>query len=253
MSLMVSQPKIEIPAVTKATAAFDPPVVRPGEEAFLRVVFNALEESIEWPTNLAGPPQLEIRPGAHGQILQMTGTSMEPRTAFNYRVRASSPGSFTVPEFVVKVDGKPVTVPAAQLEVVSEPPPHRAARGAAHARTARHQPVRRPGRPGAHRPAGTPAGVVQGLGQPQLSGPGILVDLGAARQRIEMMPRGGGQRGHLHLRNHPHAGDGGQARRLRARLHRGQPLLRPDRRSLARRPFPAVRPNTRCSNRSRSS
>ncbi len=45
MSLMVSQPKIELPAVTKATAVFDPPVVRPGEQAFLRVMLNALEES----------------------------------------------------------------------------------------------------------------------------------------------------------------------------------------------------------------
>ena len=122
MTLMVSQPKIAIPAVTTVTATFDPPVVRPGEQAFLRVALNALEESVEWPTNLAGPPQLEIRPGAHEQIMQFTGTNMEPRTAFNYRVRASSPGLFTVPEFVVKVDGKPVKVPSAQLEVMSEPP-----------------------------------------------------------------------------------------------------------------------------------
>ena len=114
-----------IPVVTKATASFDPPVVRPGEEAFLRVVLNALEESIEWPTNLAGPPQLEIRPGAHGQMLQSPAPTWSRASAFNYRVRASSPGAFTVPEFVVKVDGKPVTVPAAQLQVVSEPPPDR--------------------------------------------------------------------------------------------------------------------------------
>ena len=68
MTLMVSQPSIAIPAVTKVTSAFDPPVVRPGEHAFLRVALNALEESVEWPTNLAGPPQLEIRAGAHEQI-----------------------------------------------------------------------------------------------------------------------------------------------------------------------------------------
>ncbi len=122
MSLMLSQPKLTIPAEPKATATFDPPVVRPGEQAFFRVVFNALEESVEWPDKIAAPPQLEMRPGAHGQILQMTGTNMEPRTSFNYRVRASGLGSFTVPEFVVKVDGKPVTVPAAQLEVVAAPP-----------------------------------------------------------------------------------------------------------------------------------
>jgi hypothetical protein len=188
---MMSQPKIEIPAVPSATAAFDPPVVRPGEESFLRVVVNALEASVEWPTNLAAQPQLEMRPGAHGQLLQMTATTMEPWTAFNYRVRATSLGSFTIPESVVKVDGKPVTVPSARLEVVSALPPL----------------VPRPERLTLELPVtnlfvgqpvtarillpGSPAGMVQGLGQPQLSGQGILVDLGGVRQRFEMAPRGG--------------------------------------------------------------
>ena len=151
MSLMIAQPKIEIPSAIKATAGFDPPMVRPGQQAFLRFVINALETSIVWPTNIAGPAQLEIRPGAHEQILQMTGTNMEPRTAINCRVRASSPGSFTVPEFVVEVAGKPVTVPSTRLEVVDSPSAAAATRAAAHARTASHQPFRRPGRPGAHR------------------------------------------------------------------------------------------------------
>ena len=94
MALMLSQPRLEVPAVTKATAAFDPTVVRPGEQAFLRFMFNALEDSIAWPTNLAAPPQLELRAGAHGQVLQMAGTNFEPRTAFNYRVRACRFGHF---------------------------------------------------------------------------------------------------------------------------------------------------------------
>jgi hypothetical protein len=38
---------------------------------------------------------------------------------------------------------------------------------------------------------GTPGGVVQGLAQPQISGQGFLLDLGGARQRIEMMPQNG--------------------------------------------------------------
>jgi len=191
MSLMVSQPNIDIPAVTKVTAAFDPPVVRPGEQASLRIALNALEESVEWPTNLAGPPQLEIRPGAHGQILQFTGRTMEPRTAFNYHVRSSSPGLFTVPEFVVKVDGKPVTVPSAQIEVMSEPP----ATVAPAARLTLGLPVTNLFLGQAVQAhivlPGSPGGVVQGLIQPQLSGPGLLLDLGAIRQRIEMAPRAG--------------------------------------------------------------
>jgi len=191
MSLMLAQPRMEIPAVTKATAAFDPPVVRPGEQSFFRVVFNALEDSIEWPTNLAGPSQLEMHPGAHGQILQMTGTNMEPRTAFNCRVRAFDLGSFTIPEFVVRVNGKPVTVPSARLEVVAAPP---AAVPPAPQLTL-ELPVTNlfVGQAVAARVVlpGSPAGIVQGLGAPQLSGQGFLVDLSAARQRIEMVPRGG--------------------------------------------------------------
>ena len=191
MSLMMAQPKIEISTVTRALAVFDPPVVHPGELAFLRVVFNALETSIAWPTNIAGPPQLEMRPGAHEQILQMLGPTMEPLTAYNSRVRASGPGLFTVPAFVVKVDGKPVTVPAARLEVVSAtstslPPATQLKLELSATNLFAGQAV-------AARiiMPGSPAGMVQGLGQPQLSGQGILADLSSARQRIEMMPRGG--------------------------------------------------------------
>ena len=191
MNLMLSQPQIYISPAPRVTATFDPPVVRPDEEGFYRVVFNALEESIEWPGKLPAPPQLVLRPGAHGQILQMTGTNMEPRTSFNSRVRSSGLGTFTVPEFVVTVYGKPVTVPAATLQVVSEPPPN----------------VRPAARLGLEFPVtnlvvgqavsvrivlpGLPGGQVQGLGAPQLSGQGFLVDLGGARQHIEMIQRGG--------------------------------------------------------------
>jgi len=188
MSLMLSQPKIDIAAPVTPAAAFDPPVVRPGEQSLYRVTFNALEESIEWPEKLTAPPQLPMSRGAHGEILRMTGASYAPLTAFNYRVRPSSPGEFSVPEFTVSVYGKPVTVPAARLEVVSAPP-------------APVQPAPRvllevPGTnlfvgqavrarvllPGSAR------GEVQGLGQVQLTGQGFLVDLGGVRQRIEMLP-----------------------------------------------------------------
>jgi hypothetical protein len=186
---MASQPKIAIPAVTKVTAAFDPPVVRPGEQAFLRVALNALEESVEWPTNLVGPSQLEIHPGAHEQMMQYTGTNMEPRTAFNYRVRPSSLGIFTVPEFVVKVDGKSVKVPSAQLEVTSEPP----ATVTPAAQLVLGLPVTNlfVGQAVQARVV-LPGGVGQGLMQLQLIGQGFLTDQGVTRQHVEMVSRGGG-------------------------------------------------------------
>ncbi len=191
MSLMISQPQIYVSDAPKATASFDPPVVRPGELAFYRVVFNVLEESVEWPGKITAPPELEVRPGAHAQLLQMTGAGLEPQTSFNCRVRASSLGTFTVPEFVVTAYGKPVTVPAAQLVVVPNPP--------STVRPALQLTLELPvtnlyvGQAVSTRIVvpGLPGGAVQGLGSPQLSGQGLLVDLGSARQRIEMTTRDG--------------------------------------------------------------
>ena len=119
---MISQPQIQSLSRRRPPPPSIPRSSARANTAFYRVVFNALEESVEWPGKITGPPQLEMRPGAHGEILQMTGTNLEPRTSFNYRVRATSLGTFTLPEFVVTVYGKSVTVPAAQLEVVAAPP-----------------------------------------------------------------------------------------------------------------------------------
>src|ERR1041384_1725455 len=90
MSLMISQPRIELGAPVTPGASFDPPVVRPGELSLYRVTFNALEESIEWPSQLNSQPRLDLRASGHAQVLQMLGPFMEPRTTFNYRVRSSN-------------------------------------------------------------------------------------------------------------------------------------------------------------------
>src|SRR5689334_8299282 len=55
MSLMLSQPKVDITTNVTAGASFDPPVVGPGEETIYRVTFNALEETIDWPKKLSAP------------------------------------------------------------------------------------------------------------------------------------------------------------------------------------------------------
>jgi hypothetical protein len=187
MTLMLSQPKIDISSPVTPTAAFDPPVVGPGEQSLYRVTFNALEQSIDWPEKLTGPAQLEMSRGAHGEILRMMGGSYVPLTAFNYRVRASSTGEFSVAEFKVSVYGKRVTVPVARLQVVSAPP----------------APAQPAPRVRLELPAtnlfvgqGVRARVVLpdavgGLGQVQLIGQGFLVDLGGVRQRIEPLMSGG--------------------------------------------------------------
>jgi hypothetical protein len=190
MNLMLSQPKIDISSPATATVEFEPPVVRPGDEAVYRVNFNALEESVAWPEEPPTVPGLEFQPGGHGEIFQMGGGVMQPRTSFNYHVRAGAPGEFVVPEFSVKVYGKPVTVPAARLQVTSTPP--------ASVVPARRLRVEVPGtnlyagQPVRARViyAGPPGSPVQGLAQVQLTGQGFIVDQSAVQQRISNVPRG---------------------------------------------------------------
>ena len=122
ITMMLAQPRIDVESPVVPTAAFDPPEVRPGEETIYRVSFNALEESVEMPDKINSPTGIELRSGAHGQALQQMGPILQPRTTFNYRVRASNLGEFTIPQFTVKVaDKSPVIVPAAKLAVVTSP------------------------------------------------------------------------------------------------------------------------------------
>ncbi|HEY5912692.1 MAG TPA: BatD family protein [Verrucomicrobiae bacterium] len=189
MSLMLSQPRINVDAPIMPTAVFDPPVVRPGDRATYRVVLNALETSIEWPEKPPGSGNLNLTPGGRGQLLSMAGAGLQPSTTFNYHVRPAATGQFTVPAFTIKVYGMPVTIPAAQLVVTPDPPPS----------------IPRPQeilleipatnifvgqalRVRVQSPSG-PGGLVQGLAQVQVTGEGILVDQATARGRVDALPR----------------------------------------------------------------
>ena len=192
MSLMLSQPRLEIPALTTATAEFDPPVVRPGEPSFLRVTFNALEDSVEWPATIAGPPGLELRPGAHGQMLKVSGVNFEPYTAFNTRAQAARPGAFVVPEFVVRINGQPVTVPSARLEVAATAPASVPPRLPLTLELPRTNLFVGQAVMARMVLAGRPGNAIHGLAQPQLTGPGFLVDGTTSRQRVEAVTQNGG-------------------------------------------------------------
>ena len=123
MTLMLSQPKIDVESPVTATAVFDPPAVRPGTPVVYRLTFSALEESIDLPENLPFPAKIKVRAGGHGQMLAMTGPTLQPRTCFNFHLRPTEPGELAIPEFVVTIYGKPVTVPAATLQVIADLPP----------------------------------------------------------------------------------------------------------------------------------
>jgi len=113
-----------------------------------------------------------------------------PRTTFNYRVRCLQAGQQTVPEFTIKVNGKSITVPAAQLQVSTELP-----QGIIPAQEllldvptnsvflgqSLNARVLLPGSAG---------GVVQSLGQVQINGQGFFADQTSAHALIEALPVG---------------------------------------------------------------
>jgi len=120
-SLLLSQPQIDTTAPVVATATFDPPIIHAGSSTTYRVTFNAMLDSINWPDDVIAPESLRMVPGGRGQLVLPTGTNLQPHTTFNTRTTAAEAGTFTVPRYIVYVYGRPVTVPPAQLVVVSDP------------------------------------------------------------------------------------------------------------------------------------
>jgi hypothetical protein len=180
---MMSQPKIDLDSPVNATATFDPPVIQPGQQTIYRVTFSGLEESIQWPGEVPAPKGLQVQPGAQGQILQMTGPSLVPFTAFNSRVRATDSGEYVIPEFQVQVYGKPVKVPAARLEVVEgAPTPARPGLGLLLQIGRTNLYVGQPINARLLYPAA--GGAIQGLQQVQLKGDGFIVDQSGVKQQI---------------------------------------------------------------------
>jgi hypothetical protein len=190
---MLATPPIDVDSPVIPAASFDPPVVHPGEWSTYRATFNALEESIDWPEQLVAPPGLDVRPGAHGQMLAFGGTHLQPHTSFNYHFRASRPGRFRIPGFKLKIYDKEVTVPAAELEVVESPPPTVPA--PLHLKLEFPQTnlyVGQPVRAVVRFPV-TPNGqlLVPNQQPPvQINGHGLIFDNSSQRQRPELQPRG---------------------------------------------------------------
>jgi hypothetical protein len=185
MQLMLSQPAIDITTNIEVRATFDPPIVQPGQMSTYRVTFNAVGDSIKWPDNIYTPPELTLKRSARGQILQNAGDRLRPNTTINHHVTARTTGTFTVPEFKVKVYGRNVTVPAARLEVVARvnpatPPPLRLILEVGETNAYCGQPINvRVVMPAS---AGN---ALQVLNQVQVNGDGILLDQTAVRQRIQ--------------------------------------------------------------------
>lgn len=183
LSLLLSQPRMELSRPVRVTATFDPPVVRPGQRSVYRVVLTAIDDAIDWPERLPVTPEVPVRAGARAQLLQMNGPVMEARTGLNFHFEPKQPGRITVPSFVIRVYDKPVTVPAAQLEVSPSAPDVPTLQMVTVDPSPRQAYVGEPVRVRVLLPAA--AGVVQVLSQVQIIGQGLVVDKSAVRQSIE--------------------------------------------------------------------
>ncbi|HEU5070441.1 MAG TPA: hypothetical protein VFV96_08520 [Verrucomicrobiae bacterium] len=191
VALLTSQPQIDTTSPVEATAEFDPPVIRPGGTATYRVTFNALQDSIKWPEDVIAPDALTLRASARGQIFSSLGGQIRPFTTFNYRTTAGAAGTFTAPRFLVYVYGKPVTVPAAQLTVVTNPATPVPAALQLHLETdATHPFIGQPVNVRITLPAG-PGGIVQALSMVTLNGAGFMSDPLSARQMVKPLNQGG--------------------------------------------------------------
>jgi hypothetical protein len=186
IQLQVAQPAVDVSSPVTATAAFDPPVVRPSEKAFYRVTVDATESSIQWPDEIAAPPELKIGPGARGQLTQLLGNKFRPLTSFIYEARAIATGHFAITNFTVDVYGKPVEIPAAGLEVVAENPNPQPARQIVLETSATNIFLGEPFLVSVMLPAG-PGNQIEALRETQLNGDGLMTDKTATRQSIEVV------------------------------------------------------------------
>lgn len=182
--LQVPQAPVDISSPVTATAAFDPPVVRPGEKTFYRVTVTATESSIQWPEEISAPPGLRFAPDAHGQMSQFLGNKFLPLTSFVYEVRPAATGHFAVTNFTVVVYGKPLEIPAAALDVVAGNPNPQPPRQLMLETSATNVFLGEPFRISVLLPAG-PGNTVEALREVQLNGTGLMTDKTATRQSVQ--------------------------------------------------------------------
>jgi hypothetical protein len=189
LQIMISQPSIDVTSNVQITATFDPPIVRPGEKAIYRVNINALGDSVDWPAQIASPPELNLRLSTRGQTLYPADNKLRPQTTFLYHARPSAGGVFTVPGYEVTVYGRRFTVPAARLEANAAAPsaaPRSLTLEVSNTNVFVGQPVRV-----RVLMYSQTADAIEGLQDVNISGEGFLHDRGTATQAITRQPRNG--------------------------------------------------------------
>jgi hypothetical protein len=183
--LQVLQPTPDMTSPVTATATFDPPMARVGQSVYYRVALDGAGESIPWPGAISAPPELKFGPVSQGQLMQFFANKFRPLKSYLYPVRATAAGHFTVPAFVVMVDGKPVQIPAATLDVnqfVSGPPPRQLVLEISSTNVFLGQPFRAR----AMLPA-SPANQIEAAREVEFNGNAFMSDLTTMRQAVEMV------------------------------------------------------------------
>ena len=185
IQLQVAQPAVDVTSPVTATAAFDPPVVRAGEKTFYRVTVDATESSIQWPEEIAAPPELKFGPDARGQITQILGNKFRPLTSFVYEVRAAGAGTFYRHEFhrecLRRAGGNSGGEPGCGRGQSRPPQP---ARQLVLEISATNVFLGEPFHVRVMLPAG-PGNDIEALREIQLNGDGLMTDKTAMRQAIE--------------------------------------------------------------------
>ena len=188
--LQSPQPVVDVSSAVTATANFDPPVARVGQSVYYRVALDgASEAAVQWPGAIGAPPQLEFGPVLQGQLIHVFMNRYRSLASFLYQVQATGVGHFTVPDFVVMVDGKPVQIPAATLEVdesASSPPARSIGLDVSATNVFLGQLVRAR----VMLPA-WPTNQVEALREIQFNGNGFMSDLTTVRQSVETVELNG--------------------------------------------------------------
>src|SRR5580698_7087856 len=87
--LQVLQPTPDITSPVTATATFDPPMARVGQNVYYRVALDGAGESIPWPGAISAPAELKFGPVSQGQLMQFFGNKFRPLKSYLYPVQAT--------------------------------------------------------------------------------------------------------------------------------------------------------------------
>ena len=188
--LQVPQPIVDVSSPVTASAEFDPPMARVGQTVYYRVALDgAGEAAVQWPGTISARRELKFGAASQGQLMEFLGISFRPLASFLYEVKPTAAGHFTVPGFVVMVEGKPVQIPAATLDVdpsVSVPPPRSLVLEVSATNVFLGQPLRAR----VLLPA-SPANQIEALREVEFNGAGFMSDLSTVRQAVEMIGTNG--------------------------------------------------------------